>query len=194
MPVYVAAVATVVAAGISAYGAVSSANAQSNANKYNATIATDNAQIAKQNADFAAISGRAQAEQAALQTRAKIGGIKAQQAASGVDVDSGTDLDVRSSAQELGELNAINVRSNAVRQAYGYQNQSFSDTAQSSLDRYGASSAQTAGDISASSTLIGGIGKTAGGLSSGGGGTSPDGNPSGSYTDSTGINWNPWGT
>lgn len=153
------AVATSVAgAGVGAYGAIKQGEATSNAEKYNAQVATNNAAIAEQSAQRAGAAGNAQAEQASLKTRATVGAIKANQAASGVDVNSGSSLDVRSSAQELGELNAINVRSNAANAAYGYKVQAASYSGQSTLDQYAASTATSAADISAGGTVLSGIG------------------------------------
>lgn len=152
-------IATVLAAGVSAYGAVSSANAQSSAAKYQAQVAQNNAQIASQNAAWASQAGETQAAAKEMETRAKIGGIKASQAAAGVDVNSGSAVDVRSSASELGELDAINIRSNAARTAYGYTNQTVSDENQSQLDQYTASNAESAGYINAGATVLGSVGK-----------------------------------
>jgi hypothetical protein len=157
----VGAAAAVAGAGVAAYGAVQQGEATSAADKYNAAMAANNAKIATQNANLAGAAGTAQVEQASLQTRAKAGGIMANQAAGGIDVSSGSALDVRSSAKDLGELNALTIRSNAARQAYGYQTQSASDTGQSQLDQSSATNASTAGDVKAGSTAIGGVGDAA---------------------------------
>lgn len=152
--------AAAVAAAVSAYGAVSTSEAQASEAKYQSRVADNNAIIAQQNASWAAQAGNAQAEQKQLQTRAKVGGIVAAEAASGLDVNSGTALDVRSSASELGELDAINIRSNAARTAYGYNVQSTSDQNQSQLDNFAASSDITSGEIKAGSSAIGAFGSS----------------------------------
>jgi hypothetical protein len=154
-------IASIASAGVGALGAIQSSEAQSNTAKYNASVAAANATMAKQSAAYAGAAGAAQSEQASLQTRAKVGGIEAAQAAGNIDVNSGSALDVRSSASQLGELNALSVRSNAARTSYGYQVQAANDTAQSQLDTYGASTASTAGDISAFGTVLGGVGNAA---------------------------------
>lgn len=140
----------------SALGSIAQSRAQSESSNYNAKIAANNAQIATQNATAAGQAGEAQAGAAALKTRAEVGSIKASQAANGIDVNSGSDVDVRSSASELGELNAITIRSNAAKTAYGFQTQAASDTAQSSLDRQQAQYATEAGDVKAGTTLLAG--------------------------------------
>lgn len=184
----IAAVATAVSAGAgilgsmkAAQGAQYSSQAQANADTYNSEVAANNAALAKQNASMAAAEGNAKVEVEQLATRAKVGGIVANQAASGVNVNSGSALDVRSSARETGELNAINIRADAARQAYGYQTEAAGYTAQSGLDKASATNAKTAGDINAQSSLISGVGDVgssfgkfmqAGGL--GGGSSSSD--------------------
>ena len=70
-------------------------------------------------------------------------------------------MDVRSSASELGELNALSVRSNAARTSYGYQVQAASDTAQGQLDTYQAGADASGADIAAGGTVLGGVGSAA---------------------------------
>ena len=120
-----------------------------------------NQQIALQNATAAGQAGEAQAAQAEQKTRAEVGAIKASSAASGVDVNSGSALDVQSSASELGELNAITIRGNAAKQAYGYETQGTSFQNQANLDTSQAADATTAGEIGAGSTFLGGVGSAA---------------------------------
>lgn len=154
----VAEVASVAGAGIAAVGAIQQGNAASQAAAYNAQVAANNAKIATQNAALIGAEGENNVAQAQSATRAKVGGIIASQAASGVDVNSGSAVDVRSSAAELGELNAINIRANAAREAYGQQTQSASFTGQSALDRAQSANDTTAGDLKAGGTLLSGFG------------------------------------
>jgi hypothetical protein len=157
----IGAAAGVLGAGVGAYGAIEQGNATSAADKYNAQIAANNAIIATQSANYAGAAGTAQAEQVGLQSRTKLGSIVANEGASGVDINSKSNLQVQSSARELGELNAITIRSNAARTAYGYQVQGANDTAQSNLDTFSAGQAETAGDIGAASSVLGGLGSAA---------------------------------
>jgi hypothetical protein len=123
--------------------------------KYNAQVATQNQQIATQNATLAGQSGEQQAAQSEAKTRAEVGAIKASEAAGNIDVNSGSAVDVQSSAAELGELSAITIRGNA---AYGYQTQSTSFENQAQLDTQQAANDTTAGEIAAPVTLLGGLG------------------------------------
>jgi hypothetical protein len=158
MPVLpvVAIAATVLAAGVSAYGAVQSGQASSAAASYQSQVAANNAIIANQNAQYATAAGAAQASQEQLKTAATIGAIRTNQAASGLDVNAGSNLDVQSSAKELGELNTLTIQNAAARQAYGYQTQSMSDVASGQLLSAQASQDTTAGLIGGASSVLGG--------------------------------------
>lgn len=149
----------VAGAAASAYGAMSAAHAQSQSDKFNAQVANNNAAIAQQNATFASQVGEQNAAADEQKNRAKVGGILANQAASGVDVNSDSAVDVRSSADELGDLDAMTIRSNAAKQAYGYQVDQTSNQNQSQLDTYAGNSATTAGDIGAAGSFLGSVGE-----------------------------------
>ena len=151
-------VAGVVGAATSAYGAMESAQAQSNAANYNAQLAAENAKVQQQNASMAGLAGEEQASIQEQKTRGQVGAIMAAQAADNIDVNSGSAVDVRSSAAAQGELSALTIRSDAAKQAYGYQVQGVNDNAQATLDRAQASNDMTAGEIGAAGDLISGVG------------------------------------
>jgi hypothetical protein len=154
--------AAVASAGVGAYGAIESSEASSASAKYQAQVQANNSIIAQQNAQQATAAGEAQVTQSEFKTAAQIGAIKTNQAASGLDVNSGSDLDVQSSAKELGELDALTIRNQAARQAYGYQVQATSDTGQSQLSTASASQDLTAGAIGGVSSVIGGASSVSG--------------------------------
>lgn len=129
--------------------------------EYNASVAAANAQIAKNKAAMAGAAGTAQVEQAQLETRAKVGGIVAAQAAGNIDINSGSALDVRSSAKQLGELNALTVRSNAARTAYGYETEAASETGQQGLYKSEADNAMPAAELNAFGSVLGGTSSAA---------------------------------
>lgn len=161
-------------AATGAVGAATSGAAARQAAQYNAQIAGINQQVSEQNAIQATQAGEQQAGMSQQKTRATVGAIKAGQAASGVDINSGSAVDVRSSAAQLGELDAINIRANAARTAYGYGNQAAGFGAQAQLDKLTGENAGVAGDIGAATTFLGGAGNAAlnwqkWNLSSGGG-------------------------
>jgi len=146
------------AAGVAtkAYGQEVQAQSQSQAAAYNAAVMQNNATIATQNATLVGQEGAANTAIQQQKTRAEVGSTLASQAANGIDINSGSAVDVRSTAAETGQLNAISIRSNAARQAYGYQTQATSDTAQSKLEQQQSGFAQQAGNINATGTLLSG--------------------------------------
>jgi hypothetical protein len=135
-------VTTVAGAGLSAYS-------QYQSSQYNAAVASNNQTIANQNAKMALQQGQ-QAEQAQrIKTGSMIGAIEAQQAASGVITNSGSALNVRSSAAETGELDALTIRYNANLQERNYRQQAQNFGAQASL-------ADASGMWGVASSILGG--------------------------------------
>jgi hypothetical protein len=143
-------------AGVSAFGNMQQGAAQSAAYTYQAGIAQINAQIADQNARYAYAVGEQKAQAAGMQTRAIIGQTKAQQGASGLDVNVGSAVDVRASEADLGAENVGVIRNDAARTAYGYQVEEQQQLTQAALDRFAAKNVKTAGYIGAASSLLGG--------------------------------------
>jgi len=156
------ALGTTVASGIAGtFGAIQQGQASAAAANYNAQLNTQNAAVAKENAAIAGQAGSQQAAMSSQKTRAALGSIKAGEAGSGIDVNSGSAVDVQASTRELGELDALTVRSNATKEAYGYQNQAENFEAQSNLDRYEAKNDAAAGWLNGATTLLGSAGNAA---------------------------------
>ena len=139
---------------ISAVGTISAGMAQKNAMDYQAQVAQNNAIIAQQNANYAIEAGQVKATQQSLK-EAEVGGeIKAAQAASGVDVNTGSNKDVQVSQRMLGKLNTEQQMANAQLTEYGYLSQKTNYQAQATLDTYEGKQAETAGFIGAGSTAL----------------------------------------
>src|SRR4051812_21939466 len=114
----------VVGGGVEIAGQMSAASAKSKAANYNAQIQERNSEVSLQNSRLAGEAGNVQLDQQGLKSKAISGEIKANQGASGVDVGSESFSDVRESQRELSQTDAINIRANATKEAYGYQVQS----------------------------------------------------------------------
>ena len=142
---------------LSAFGALSSGSASSAAAKYNAAMARNNAAIATQKAGWAGAEGEQAYGLAGLQGRYASGSIKAAQGGNGVDVNSGSALAVQKGQQEMNMLNLSNIRSNAARQAYGYETQAASDLGQANLDEYQAKHDKSAGFTNAATNMFKGV-------------------------------------
>lgn len=160
-----ATVVAVIGAAVAAAGTAASvassmqqASAAQASAKYQSQVTDSNAQIAKQNANFAAAAGEQKAAIQEQKTRAQIGAIEASQGSSGVDINSPTSKAVRTSAGELGALDAQTIRANAAREAYGFETQSTNFGNQSSADTSLGENAGTSGDIKAASGLLNGAG------------------------------------
>ena len=86
-----------------------------------AQLAEYNAAVADLQATDAAIRGDQEAQRFRTRTRALIGEQRAGFAAGNVDVGYGSTVDVQADAAFLGELDALTVRTNAAREAWGYR-------------------------------------------------------------------------
>lgn len=157
-PVSLSLAASLAGAAIGGAGAIEQGEAASKAAAYQSQVATQNAQIAKTNAQFAGAEGETNAAASELQTKSKVAAITAAQGANGINVNTGSAVDVRQSASELGELDALNIRANAARSAYGYETQGAADTGQAAVDKSTSQNDATAGIIGGSATLLSGAG------------------------------------
>ena len=90
------------------------ANDQASLSDYNAEVADLQAQDALARGDLAEQRFR-------TGIKGIIGSQRAAQAASNVDVGFGSALDVQADAAYLGELDALTIRTNAAREAWGYK-------------------------------------------------------------------------
>ena len=166
-----------IGAGVSAVGAVVGGISQANNASYQAQVASNNAAIANNNAKMAMEAGNAQAQAKSLQGAAKGGEIKAAQAANGVDVNTGSNVDVQASQREASNLDTQTVEHNAALQAYGYRTQATSFQAQAGLDTAEADQAIPGAVIGASGGLLSNassIGFKWGGGASSGSSSTPD--------------------
>jgi hypothetical protein len=139
---------------LSAFGTIEGGQATKNAASYSAQVAANNAIIAQQNAKYAAEAGQTQATAEALKGAATGGAIKGGQAASGVDVNTGSAVDVQTSQRETSKLNTETTLNNAQLQAYGYRTQATGYQAQSQLDLAQAQQAPIGADLAASGGLL----------------------------------------
>jgi hypothetical protein len=129
---------------------------------YQAQVAQNNAAIAGQNEALTIQSGEVAVNNQQMKMRSAVANTKAGQAASGVDVNSGSFVSARAGEAELGMMDALNIRTGYARQAYSDAVTAMSDTAQAQLDTAEGAQAKTAGDIGAAGSLISGVSSAAG--------------------------------
>jgi hypothetical protein len=149
-------VGSLVGSVVNASGQQEQAQAQSEAAAYQAQVAQNNAAIAQQNAKLDIQAGETAAVNQGLKTRAAVGTARANQGASGVDPNTGSASAVQAGQQEIGYLDALTLRSDAAKKAYGQEVAATSDTAQAGLEELEAGQAQEAGTIGEVGTLLSG--------------------------------------
>lgn len=158
----VAAVAiSVISAGMSAYGQIQQGDNQKKLNDYQAAIGERSAKISDQAADDAEERGRVAEQQQRLKTSQIIGTQRSALASGGVQVDSGSALDVVADSAMLGEMDALTVRQNAEREAYQYRLQAYSSRTQAGMSTLAGNNAASNAAWGAGTTLIGGLGSAA---------------------------------
>jgi hypothetical protein len=153
---------TLAGAAVGAIGTYEQGMAQSKAMAYQAQVASNNAQIAQEQASLATQKGEQQATQIGLANRARQGSINAAMAANGVDVNSGSATNVKQSADILGMQDVQTARSNAAIENYGFRSQAMSYQAQSGLDTAEAKQAKQGAIWGAVGSLLGGAASAAG--------------------------------
>lgn len=141
---------------LGAFGAQQKGAADAQMYSYQAGLSRINAQLAKQNADYAIASGEVKAQESGMQTRAQEGETKAIQSGSNLDVNSGSAASVRESEAEIGAQNTGIIRSNAARTAYGYNVEAAKDESQASMYDSAAAQSKKGGLLSAIGSLLGG--------------------------------------
>ncbi len=147
---------SVIGGGVSAFGAYSKGQSEGMSADYASAVARNNAITAENNAKYALAAGDVQSENQQMKTKAVLGTQKAAQAANGIDVNSGTAVDVRRSTAELGHLDALTILNNASNKAAGYRAQGANFTAEAELQSMKGDTSRMAGYIGAGSSLISG--------------------------------------
>lgn len=145
---------TAIGAGSSIIGGIA---AQGQAN-YEAGIASNNAIYAQR----AATQAQAAGDKAYVQQQQGLAQAKGQQiaamAANGVDLSSGSALDVQKDTSVLGAADGQNVRDQTAQRVQGYQIDASNYTAEAAADRSKGQGALIGGVLGGASTLLGGIG------------------------------------
>lgn len=165
---------------LSAYSANKEGESQSQMYNYQAQVARINAQIDRQNSDWAQHKGDVEGQQYGMKAGQQFGQIRAAQGASGLDVNSGSAKEVQQSQRTITHMDEAQIRDNAGKVAYDYRAKATQDENQAGLYSKAASDAESAGKLKAIGSLIG----TAGSVSTkwmqgsqmglwGGGGSGP---------------------
>ena len=148
---------TAIGTGISAIGQARQASAQRNQAQYQARVAENNAITANRLADDSLQRGQIEEQRNRQQTRQLQGRQTAALAASGVDVQSGSALDIVSDTAALGEIDALTIRDNASREAWQRRVQAQEFTNQGALFSAEAAATSSLAPVGTILTGVGGI-------------------------------------
>lgn len=159
------AISMAASAGSAVMGAASAAaqgRAAAQQAQYQAAIARFNQQVALQNRDYQIAKGETQAQiygRAAAQRQAAI---RARIGASGIDIGSGSPLDVQSSQQLVTSTDLQQIRSNAARAAYGEEVRGVEAGAQGDMYSAAARNIQSAIPMQVAGSLLSGAASVSG--------------------------------
>jgi hypothetical protein len=158
---------------IGAYGKYKAGKAAKKAGQAGADIATSQAELSDYNADVAKLQAQDALERGAeseSKFRAGVRGLVASQrtgfAAGNIDVAGGSAMDVQADAAFLGELDALTIRTNAAREAWGYQVQEEDLHRQAAIARKGGQMALAEGQSRANQEYLAAAGTIVGGATS----------------------------
>ncbi|MCM1339944.1 MAG: hypothetical protein NC191_09765, partial [Muribaculaceae bacterium] len=91
----------------------------------------------------------------------RIGSQQAAMAANGIDISSGTALDIIDDTSAMGELDALTTRYNSETKALAYENQASNFSNQANLDIISGQNAYKSGMLNAVGSGVKGLGDTA---------------------------------
>lgn len=153
------AIATMAAAAVSAYGQYQAGKAQESASEYNAQVQEQNARVAEQYAKAAEARGDDEARQRRIDADRMASRQMAVLAAKGIDISTGTPLDILGDTAMYGELDAQTIKYNAALEAYQQRVTASNALSSAELSRMEGRQAAKAGNMQAVGTLIGGAAK-----------------------------------
>jgi len=162
-----------VGTGVSAYGQIQSGRAARRAGQAQRRASESEAELADYNASVADLQAQDAIERGAesegrfrQQIRGTIGAQRAGFAGGNVDVGYGSAVDVQADAAFLGELDALTIRTNAAREAWGYKVQGADLRRRADIARKEGVYLEAAGRQQQSAAYLGAAGTIAGGTSS----------------------------
>lgn len=150
----------VASAAVGTVSAIQASNAQKAEYEYQAKVAQDNAKTAQINATEARQKGIEDARLQRIKTLNQIGALKTAQAANGIDILTGTSLDLIEDTQTMGELDAMNSIYDAEQKARNYEISAGNYENESNMALISAQNVSSAGKLNAFGTALEGIGKS----------------------------------
>lgn len=154
-------IATVGQIGLGVAGSIVGASADAEAAQQARDQALKNKAIAEENAQRALIASQDEQFDVDMQTVALLGEQEAIQAGSGLRLDSGSFIQTRKAARELGRIDALNVIDAGRIRAEAYRNEGDAFAAEAVAAQRAKGNAQLSGFLGAASSIVGGAAKFA---------------------------------
>lgn len=148
-------VASAASGAISAEGASEAGGAAADSANYRSQVAANNAILAQRQTTYDTQQGDIQAMESGMKTRQAMGAVRSTEGANGIDVNSGTAVDLQRDVAQQGALDALTIRNNAARKAYNDTIAADSDSADATLFSSQASDAQSAGFTNSFGSILG---------------------------------------
>jgi hypothetical protein len=143
----------------SASGAYAGAQSQKQSLALQANLADINARMSESAAQATLLTGQHEEQRSQIATANLKGTQRASLAASGVDLGVGSALNIQTTTDAMGEIDANTIHSNAVRSAWGYRTQGVNQSNQALMSR--AASDAINPNQAATTSLIGSAGSVA---------------------------------
>ena len=159
-------IGTAMASG--AFGAGASADSQKSSLNFSAGLADINAQMAERAAQSELLRGEREYGNARLRTAQLRGRQRASLAANGVDLGVGSAVEIQTSTEVMGEIDANTIQANAIKAAWGHRMDATNQKNDALLKRTSAAGIDP--DKAVFSSLVSQAGKMYGMYKSGGGG------------------------
>ncbi len=145
--------------GLQAFSSLQAGVGAQQAARFNARVAENNAELSRRLAEDARHRGRIEEQRARLEAARLKGRQAAALAANGVDTRSGSPLQVLGDSAALGELDALQIRANAEREAFEHRLRRSDSLNQASLSRSSGDRALAQGIFRAGGSLLTGAGR-----------------------------------
>ena len=156
--------------GMQAIGQIRAGQAAGRAGEAQRAAAESGAELQEYNAQVAELQAKDALERGAeqesgfrMQVRGAVGAQRAGFAAGNIDVSSGSAVDVQADAAFLGELDALTIRTNAAREAWGFKVQASDLRQRAQIARREGVYLEAAGRTQAQAAYLGAAGTLLGG-------------------------------
>ncbi len=147
--------ATLAGGLLSAQGAAMKGDADQKMYNYRAQVSKINADINRQNAEWALDKGETEGVMYGQKAAQRLSGQKVAQSSSGFDVNSGSAKRVQESQTKINQMDEAQIRQNAVRIAYDYETKATMDENQAGLDIMAGEYAKKASQFKVMESVLG---------------------------------------